>query len=525
MLHSLKAKFILAFGTLILLLFAVLGLFLVNAKTAELSKDISDSTQSYAQLTVNHVVEDYETYLEPGNFLAFSREMSALLRENTSISGIKLSTYGGVVLYDSVEEQTSRYTAGVRTLTDATEVDRVQAGKLSLLLSDGRVIYVKIDEEKNVSYVNFNENPVDAPLETDRIVNVMMPFQNEYAVTYSVSYALMEQRLQTARLQILGMAGVGMFLTLLLSIMLSVSITNPLKALKEGALKLSTGDFSTQVIVRTKDEIGVLAKTFNQMAKDLSAAIEVRVYKERVTKELELAAKIQTDLLPKSRVELSNLDLAGGLDPATEIGGDAFDFIPTSTGEQIIYLGDVSGHGVPAGLLSSIANALIYSMREEKDLKMLASQLNTVLQKKSSNNMFMSMGLTRFDPKTSTLRYVNAGHLPMLYYSAKDKKVSELRVPGIAFGMVDDISTLIREEEYKLEQGDIMVLYSDGFPEAQNEHNEQYGMQRLRRIVQQAGDDLLSAEAIKNAVFSDVVQFIGTREHLDDITIVVMKRK
>ena len=139
--------------------------------------------------------------------------------------------------------------------------------------------------------------------------------------------------------------------------------------------------------------------------------------------------------------------------------------------------------------------------------------------------MFMSMGLTRFDPKTSTLRYVNAGHLPMLYYSAKDKKVSELRVPGIAFGMVDDISTLIREEEYKLEQGDIMVLYSDGFPEAQNEHNEQYGMQRLRRIVQQAGDDLLSAEAIKNAVFSDVVQFIGIREHLDDITIVVMKRK
>jgi phosphoserine phosphatase RsbU/P len=91
--------------------------------------------------------------------------------------------------------------------------------------------------------------------------------------------------------------------------------------------------------------------------------------------------------------------------------------------------------------------------------------------------------------------------------------------------MVDDISSLIREEEYVLEQGDIMVLYSDGFPEAQNEHNEQYGMQRLRRIVQEAGDDLMTAEGIKNAVFSDVMQFIGAREHLDDITIVVLKRK
>lgn len=525
MLHSLKAKFILAFGTLILLLFTVLGLFMVNAKTKELSKDITDSTQSYAQLTVNRIIEDYETYLEPGNFLAFSREMSALLRDNTSIASLKITTYGGVLLYDSLTEETSRYTSTVRTLTDATDIDRVQAGKLSLLLEDGRVIYLKIDEEKNVSYVNFNENPVDPPTEADRIRNIVMPFQNEYAVTYEVSYELMLQRLQTARLQIVGAAGVGMLLTLLLSIMLSVSITNPLKALKEGALKLSTGDFTTQVLVKTKDEVGVLAKTFNQMARDLAAAIEVRVYKERVTKELELAAKIQTDLLPKTRVELPTLDLAGGLDPATEIGGDAFDFIPTSNGEQIIYLGDVSGHGVPAGLLSSIANALIYSMREEEDLKTLAIQINNVIQKKSTNTMFMSMGLTRFNPKTSTLKYLNAGHLPMLYYSAKEKKVSELRVPGIAFGMVDDLSNLVKVEEYTLEVGDVMVLYSDGFPEAQNEHNEQYSIQRLRRIVQQAGDDLLTAEGIKNAVFSDVIQFIGAREHLDDITIVVMKRK
>jgi phosphoserine phosphatase RsbU/P len=226
---------------------------------------------------------------------------------------------------------------------------------------------------------------------------------NTYAVTYEVSYALMEQRLERARLQILGLAGVGILLTLLLSIMISVSITNPLKALKEGALKLSSGDFSTRVLVNTKDEIGVLSKTFNQMAKDLSATIEVRVYKERVTKELELATQIQNNLLPKTRVELPSLDIAGGLDPATEIGGDAFDFIPTSTGEQIIYLGDVSGHGVPAGILSSIANALIYSMREEKDLKTLAVRLNTVLQKKSFSTMFMSMGLTRFDPVKSTL--------------------------------------------------------------------------------------------------------------------------
>lgn len=525
MLHSLKAKFILAFGTLILILFTVLGLFLVDAKTQELSLDIADSSQSFAELTSSKFVDAYEQYLKPGNYLAFSREASALLRQNSAISDLKLSTYGGVVLYVSSQEQSSRYTGTLRTISDPKEVERVQASKTSLLLEDGRVIYVKVDEAKNVFYVNFNENTVEAPTAADRIVDIVVPFGNEYALSYTVSYALMDERLAAAKIQIAVIALVGMVLTLLLSYMLSVSVTNPLKALKEGAVKLATGDFTTRVIVKTKDEVGVLANTFNQMAQDLSAALEIRLYKERISKELELAAKIQSDLLPKERMELPSLDLAGGLDPATEIGGDAFDFIPTVSGDTIVYLGDVSGHGVPAGILSSIANGLLYSLKDEADLKNLAVRLNGVIQKKSSNNMFMSMGLTRWNPTSSTLSYLNAGHLPLLHYSAKEKKVVEIKLPGIAFGMVDDLSNLVQVQEIQLEEGDLVVLYSDGFPEAQNMRHEQYGMQRLRRIVQQAGDDLLTAEGIKNAVFSDVLQFIDKQEHLDDITIVVMKRK
>ena len=137
----------------------------------------------------------------------------------------------------------------------------------------------------------------------------------------------------------------------------------------------------------------------------------------------------------------------------------------------------------------------------------------------------MSMGLTRWNPETKILSYLNAGHLPLLHYSAKEKKVVEIKLPGIAFGMVDDLSNLVSVQEIHLEEGDLVVLYSDGFPEAQDMRHEQYGMQRLRRIVQQAGDDLLTAEGIKNAVFADVLQFIDKQEHLDDITIVVMKRK
>ncbi|QQR55158.1 PP2C family protein-serine/threonine phosphatase [Candidatus Peregrinibacteria bacterium] len=525
MFRSLKSKFILAFGTLILLLFTVLGLFLVDAKTQELSLDISEGSQSFSELTAAKMVEAYEQYLKPGNYLAFSRELSSLLRQNTSISDVQITSYGGVVLYVASQEQTSRYEGSLRTVTQASEIERIQANKMSLLLDSGRVVYVKTDEDKQVSYVNFNENPVEAPLPSERVLDIVVPYGNAYALSYRVTYELMEQRLAAAKMQIGIFALVGMLLTLLLSYMLSVSVTRPLKALKEGALKLATGDFTTRVLVKGKDEVGVLASTFNQMANDLAAALEVRLYKERVVKELELAAKIQADLLPKERVELPSLDLAGGLDPATEIGGDAFDFIPTASGETLIYLGDVSGHGVPAGILSSIANGLIYSLRDESNLKTLALSLNEVIRKKSSSAMFMSMGLTRWNPVTGRLAYLNAGHLPLLHYSAKGKKVTEVKLPGIAFGMVDDIENLLQVQELILETGDVVVLYSDGFPEAQNEHHEQYGMQRLRRIVQQAGDDLLTAEGVKNAVFADVLQYIGEQNHLDDITIVVMKRK
>lgn len=525
MLHSLKAKFILAFGTLIVVLFGAMGLFLVDAKNKELSADITSGTEAFAQYTVKRVAEAYEQYLAPGNFLPFSRDLSAILRNNEAISSLEITTYSGKILYDASTEKTERYQGAERLVDEADELQRIQSNKMSLRFENGRVVYVKIDENKNATYVDFNEDSVLAPSSVDRLIDIVMPVNSTYAVRYSVSYAVMDARLANAKLQIGLIAVVGFLLSFMLSIMLSVSITNPLKALKEGAVKIAAGDFSTRVLVKTKDEVGLLAGTFNQMAVDLAAAVEVKMYKERVTKELEIAATIQSDLLPKEKLELPTLDLAGGLNPATEIGGDAFDYITLDSGEHLIYLGDVSGHGVPAGMISSIANALLYSMRSEADLTQMAIRLNAVIQKKSSNNMFMTMALTKWNPNAGVLTCLNAGHLPILYYDSEAKKVIEVKIPGIAFGMIDDITGHVSTHELKLKANDVVVLYSDGFPEAQNEHGEQYGMQRLRRIVQQAGDDLMTAEGIKNAVFADVMQFIGKREHLDDITIVAMKRK
>ncbi len=524
MFRSLKAKFVLAFGTLIVVLFTAMGLFLVDAKSRELSTDIAQNSQSFAQFTVDRIMDSYYELLVPGNFIQFTKQMNFTLRQAEQIAGVRVSSYSGVVLYDSQEEEVERYSGNLRTV-DKDTIDRVQSTKASLLLQDGRVLYIKIDENKNVSYVDFNEKPLQALTSADRIVDIVMPVDNSYAVTYTVSYAAMEASLLQAKIQIGAVAGIGFLLTLMISFMLSVSITRPLKELKNGALKIASGDFSARVNVRTKDEVGVLAGTFNQMAADLAASIQAKIYQERVAKELELAAKIQDNLIPREKLSLPTLEVVGGLDPATEVGGDAYDFIQMENGDTLVYIGDGTGHGVPAGIMASISNALLYSLRGETDLKVIAKHVNAVIQKKSSNTMFITMGLTTWSEQTSSLKYINAGHLPMLYFDAGDQKLTEIKLQGMAFGMVDDLVPHLQEQEVKLNKGDVAILYSDGIPDAQNVNGEAYGVGRLKRIVQEASNNHHAAEGIRDAILADVMNFIGAREHLDDITVVVMKKK
>lgn len=524
MLNSLKAKLTLTFGSLMVLLFVTLGIFLVDNKSRELTMDISDSTQSFATFTVDSILDAYTQFLEPGSFVPFNREMNGILRQNSEISGVEIVSHGGVILYDSKEDTSQKYDGIVRTLGDQVTLDRVQSTRSSLLLASGRVLYVDVDQDKNIAYIDFNELPVLAPTDKDRIKNIVVPYGNSNAVLYEVSYASLEARLAEARLQIIVFAAAGLLFTLLLSFVLAASVTKPVNALKEGALKIAGGDFKTRVKVRSKDEIGILAETFNQMARDLAKSTKAMLYQERLQRELELASQIQGDLLPKEKKSLKKFDLSGGLIPATEIGGDAFDYIEMNDGRQLTYLGDVTGHGVAAGIISSVANAMLYGMRGESSLLTMVRKLNEVIRVKTTQKLFLTMALLLVDEKKSQVTYVNAGHPPILFYDAKKKKVIEVALQGIAMGLSDDLKKGMKELELKMNPNDVIVMYSDGIPEAGGKKGE-YGLAKLKRVFQDAANDLRTADGIKNAILSDVMEYIGKGAHKDDITVVVLKRK
>lgn len=525
MFNSLKAKFTFAFGTLIVVLFTALGVFMVNSKANEISIDIAQNTQSFARLTSGTILDKYEELLEPGNFIPFSREINGILRRNQNISGLLISTYAGEVVYDSGEESEEQYSGDKRVISDQSYLDRVQAYNLSLLLDSGEVLYLKLDQEGELKTVDANENTIDALSPKDRIVDIIIPLENSYAILYQVSYATLAERLETARLQIGSAALLGLILTLLVSFQLSTSITRPIGALKEGALKIATGDFSQRVAVKSKDELGLLAQTFNRMAEDLQISTKAMLYKERVTKELELAVQIQTNLLPKDKLVLPGLDIAGGLIPATEVGGDAFDYVPVNDKQFICYLGDVTGHGVAAGIVSSIVNSLVYAFKTQTNLIKLIHDINDVVRRKITSKVFFTMALTLWNEDTKTLTYANAGHPPVLYYDSEKKTISDIRLQGMAIGMIENVEALVKTQDIKLNQNDVFVMYSDGIVEANNPSHQQFGLANLKRIVQDAANDLQSAEAIKNTILAEVIKYINGGEYLDDMTVVVMKAK
>ena len=514
--NSIKTKLIAIVSLLIFVLFGLGGVLLIKEKSLELSYDIYQNAKSFSELTADDVIGLSQDYLEQDSFLSFNREMKNVFKLNDDIDRIYLARYSGELLYDSETEVTEQYSGDVREVTDEEILARIQANNPSYLLESGRIVYIMEDADGNEYFVDANEKSVESITEADRVIDVAYPLDN-YAVFYGVTYENLKARIDSTRARIITLMLIGVVVAFFLSFYMASKITKPVKALEIGALKIATGDFKYKVPITSKDELGVLSKAFNKMGDDLEKSTQALVYKERVAKELELAAKIQSEILPKEKPKLEGYDLGGGLIAADEVGGDCYDFIKADSGSTYIYL------GVAAGLVSSVANALLYSATSfSDDPKNIMVNANKILAEKTTTNMFMTMVLVRITPE-GKIQYISAGHNQGLKYHGDTRKVDELASGGMALGMVADVEKTLVVQEVDLKSGDVLVIYSDGIPEARNEREEQYDMPRFKRAVSEYSD-LVTAEGIKNALLADVKEFMGKSVQLDDMTIVTIKK-
>jgi serine phosphatase RsbU (regulator of sigma subunit) len=242
---------------------------------------------------------------------------------------------------------------------------------------------------------------------------------------------------------------------------------------------------------------------------------------KRIEKDLELAAMIQRDLLPKESPCFEGFDITGSNHPCYQVGGDYYDFIPIDTDRLGVVIADVSGKGISASLLmASLRAALLAEIHPHYDIQEMAGRLNDFVFKSSPMNSFITFFFCDIDRLSGELRYINAGHNPPLVIN-NSGQFSNLDSTGFALGMFPQVS--FESGRIHLKNEDMAVLFTDGIPEGRNKVKEEYTEERLRNLVISHGN--LSVSQLREKILKDVGIFAAGTEQADDITLVIIKRQ
>jgi hypothetical protein len=527
MMRSIRSKLIVVVSLLIVVMFSLTGYVLIDRKTKELTSDIYNQALFFAKMSTSKIIDVYRLYYVSQSFSYFNRDLQSILSLNPDISTISILSYQGELLFDSAQEKTMQYQGEKRLITDKELLNRIQDVKPSVMTTTGRVLYLLPTANGTYRFVDKNEKSV-APLKaTERVDSLVFASGDVYRVLFHISYEHLDARIRDMMISMLILLVVSAFVGILVSSYFSSRIIAPVKVLMKGALQIGRGNLNVAVDIRSRDELKLLGDTFNTMARDLRNSTKSLIEKERMGKELEIARDIQEKLLPTD-LRIQGLDVAAGVVPALEVGGDCFDIIRMTDDYYLFYVGDVTGHGVASGLVGSMANALIYSysafLKHPKDI---LHHTNRVLQTKTSNDMFVTMLMVAWNSQNNTLLYTQAGHDPLFYYHAATQELMMGKRGGIALGLVNDLAPMIQEEKLVLEHGDVVVIYTDGFPESFRKgadgKREILGFKRFTEIVRQA-ISLPRAQDIYDAILQKTKDFTGDYPQFDDMTLFVLKK-
>jgi serine phosphatase RsbU (regulator of sigma subunit) len=271
-----------------------------------------------------------------------------------------------------------------------------------------------------------------------------------------------------------------------------------------------------------KAEIRSLSGFANQvgLAMEHARLLLELVEGERRRSELEFARQMQLDLLPKTPPVVAGLDIADRSTPATEVGGDYFDYLWLPNGHLGVVFGDVAGHGMTAGLIMAMAKSAVHTqVRADGRPAQLLPRLGEVLLELSAPNQYMTMVFAELDLEARCLRYLNAGHHFPLHYRCGTREVEYLESTGPPLGLLPSHPGEPRDRE--LLPGDVLAFYSDGLVEAFNANDQDFGIQRLGTIIARRAEQ--PAATIVEEVFAAVRRFTGDRPWHDDATLVVVR--
>jgi len=272
----------------------------------------------------------------------------------------------------------------------------------------------------------------------------------------------------------------------------------------------------------TSEDLKLLAAIASQAAIAIynSQLVEELKEAERVRREMEIARRIQMSLLPERSPQVEGLELAGRCVPASAVGGDYYDFF-LADGKVGLLIADVSGHSVGSALMMAITRGVLRSeiARGKSPAEVLAATNAAMYEDLSQAELFITAFYASYDKGTQTLTYANGGHNLPFVWRASEGRCILLDADGMLIGVLEDV--FYEERALKLQSGDVLILYTDGVTEARDERGEQFGEERLYRVVREKGH--LPAQELLDQVYRQVREFSGGLAQSDDITMVIMK--
>jgi sigma-B regulation protein RsbU (phosphoserine phosphatase) len=263
----------------------------------------------------------------------------------------------------------------------------------------------------------------------------------------------------------------------------------------------------------------------NQEINSLNQRLTVENY--RMSSELAVTRKLQEMILPRAKElnSIKELDIVGFMEPADEVGGDYYDVLQRN-GRIKIGIGDVTGHGLESGVIMIMVQTAIRTLLingEGNSVKFLSTVNQTIYENLQRMNCDKSLSLILMDYHDNKL-YLSGQHESVIVIRSNGEvEIIDTDSLGFPIGLTDEITEFIFELEIHLGLGDIVLLYTDGIPEAENQSKQHYGLKRLIKLISEAHKKPI--DQIREIVIKDVREFIGSHKVYDDITFMVMKRK
>jgi len=325
----------------------------------------------------------------------------------------------------------------------------------------------------------------------------------------------------------LAVVGAVMFMfAVITSIFLSRGLSKPLIELARGAREFGAGNLNYRLRMSRRDEFNDLAQSFNTMAISIQEYVhelsQESARRERLESEFRIAAEMQQTLLPERPPDVPGITLTGWSQASKEVGGDFYDYFELPDGRVAIVLGDATGKGLSAALLSTQCSSILRTIASENlPPAKLLSRTNTEFYKRiGSTHRFVTLFLLIVDARAGTALYSSAGHPPALLLQDHGRRTQWLECEaGYPLGIVEDAS--FSTGTVKLAPGDTIVVYSDGLTDAQNGASELFGEERLESAVRGLGDK--STEDVLEALRAETSQHMNGREPIDDMTAVIFR--